>query len=151
MPDTILGDKSTAQSLEVGFQGVSSIETPGDTDWWRVFLKAGFRYQIWSEGAGSKNGTLADPYLVIYSSMGTFITYSDDIVTGVNRDSYILFTPNTSDYYYLSAEEYGNNAVGSYRVTVWQDELNSTATAATVAVDSITDLGRIGFQNDFSD
>ena len=151
MPDLIPGNKASTATLVVGTSTSSSIDTTGDTDWWRVQLFAGYRYQVWLEGYGSGNGTLNDPYLAAYNSDGVLLTSSDDIVQYTNRDSYVLVTPSYSGFYYFSAEEFGNNATGTYRITVWQDELASTSSAAIAAVNSISALRHVGWQSDFSD
>jgi subtilisin family serine protease len=151
MSDLVLGNKTSTATLVVGTSTSSSIDTSGDTDWWRVQLFTGYRYQVWLEGYGSGNGTLNDPYLAVYNSDGVLLASSDDIVQYTNRDSYVLVTPSYSGFYFFSAEEFGNNATGTYLITVWQDELASTASAAIAAVNSISALGHIGWQSDFSD
>ena len=112
MPDLIPGNKTSTAILVVGTSTSSSIDTTGDTDWWRVQLFAGYRYQVWLEGYGSGNGTLNDPYLAAYNSDGVLLASSDDIVQYTNRDSYLLITPSYNEFYFFSAEEYGNNATG---------------------------------------
>jgi len=151
MPDLIPGNKTSTATLVVGTSTSSSIDTTGDTDWWRVQLFAGYRYQVWLEGYGSGNGTLNDPNLAIYNSDGVLLSSSDDIVPYTNRDSYLSITPSYSGFYFFSAEEFGNNATGTYLITVWQDELASTSSAAIAAVNSISALGHVGWQSDFSD
>ena len=151
MPDLVLGNKTSTSTLVVGTSTSSSIDTAGDTDWWRVELFTGYRYQVWLEGYGSGSGTLIDPYLAIYNSDGVLLSSSDDIVLYTNKDSYLSITPSYSGFYFFSAEEYGNNATGTYLITVWQDELASTASAAIAAVNSISALGHVGWQSDFSD
>ena len=151
MPDLVLGNKTSTSTLVVGTSTSSSIDTAGDTDWWRVELFTGYRYQVWLEGYGSGSGTLIDPYLAIYNSDGVLLSSSDDIVLYTNKDSYLSITPSYSGFYFFSAEEYGNNATGTYLITVWQDELASTASAAIAAVNSISAVGRVGWQSDFSD
>ncbi|MEI7815979.1 MAG: S8 family serine peptidase [Desulfuromonadales bacterium] len=151
MADTIPGNTTSTQSLPIGTSASSAIEFIGDTDWWKVNLTYGFGYQIWVEGYGSGNGTLVDPYLGIYNSAGTFQYGVDDIVQYINRDSYTNTIPSASGTFFLSAQEYGGNAIGSYRITIWQDELASVASAATVAVNSVSAVGHIGWQGDISD
>ena len=151
MADTIPGNITSTQSLPIGTSASSAIDFVGDTDWWKVNLTYGFGYQIWSEGSGSGNGTLADPYLGIYNSAGTFQYGVDDIVQYINRDSYTNIVPSASGTFFLSAQEYGGDAIGSYTITIWQDELASVASAATVAVNSVSAIGHIGWQSDTSD
>jgi VCBS repeat-containing protein len=56
-----------------------------------------------------------------------------------------------ADYLFLSVEESGNNSLGSYTITIWQDEFNTISTAATISADSISEVGHIGWQGDTSD
>ena len=151
MADTIPGNASTLVSLNAtGISAnTSAIDSNGDTDWYRVTLTAGWNYQAWLEGLDSGQGTLADPYLALFNSAGTAVAFNDD-VSAQNRDSFLSYAPTTSGTFFLSAEELGHNATGSYKLTLESDALASTGSAATVSVNgSIT--GNIGFGNDTSD
>ena len=68
----------------------------------------------------------------------------------INWDAYLNFLPSVSGTYFISAEESGNNATGTYTLSVWQDQLASVATAATVSANSVT-TDRIGWRDDYSD
>jgi|AntAceMinimDraft_12_1070368.scaffolds.fasta_scaffold06413_3 subtilisin-like proprotein convertase family protein len=149
MADLIAGDSSTIYSLAINSSASSSIDYFGDTDWWRVSLTGGFGYQAWVEGWSSGGGTLFDPYLAVYNSAGVLQLYSDDISLS-NYDSYLSGVPSVSGTFYLSAEESGDSATGTYTITLWQDQLASTASAATIPVNSLV-TDRIGWQSDTSD
>jgi|GEM_PF-1213983 len=149
MPDSIPGNSSSTALLNVNSSASSAIDFAGDTDWWRVSLTVGYGYQFWLEGSSSFNGTLSDPYLGIYSASGSFLAGNGDMGS-FNRDSYYYGVPTASGTYFLSAEEQGTNATGTYRITAWQDQLDSTASAATILANAyVTD--RIGYQSDVSD
>ena len=149
MSSSIAGNVTTTANLTIGTTASGSLDFLGDTDWWRVSLTSGFAYQIWVEGSSSGQGTLADPYLAIYNSSGAFQHANNDYSLST-QDSYVSTSPNVSGTFYISVEEFGNNAIGSYRVTAWLDQLASTATAATISPNTqITD--RIGWQGDTSD
>jgi len=150
MADTILGSTSSTQVLAIGTSASSAIDFVGDTDWWKVNLVYGYRYQVWIEGYYENKGSLVDPFLSVYSGNGTF-AFSNDDVAALNFYSYSYVTPSSTGYLFLGASESGNNAAGTYTITIWQDELASTASAATIAVNSISEVGHIGWQGDASD
>lgn len=50
MADTIPGNSTSTQMLAVGTSANGTIDFYGDTDWWRVSLIYGFRYQVWVAG-----------------------------------------------------------------------------------------------------
>ena len=131
MADTIPGNTSSFQALTVGTSATSAIDFNGDTDWWRVTLQGGFAYQVWVEGFDSGGGSLGDPFLAIYNSAGVF-QHGNDNASFLTRDAYTSTVPNSTGTFFISAEEFGNNATGTYTITLWLDQLASTATAATV-------------------
>jgi subtilisin-like proprotein convertase family protein/subtilisin family serine protease len=120
-----------------------------DTDWYRIQLQAGYAFQIYLEGSASGLGTLWDPYVAVQNLAGNVLAWSDDIALS-NLDSNVHFIPSVSGTYFISAEESGNNATGSYLLTVWQDQLASASTAATLSANS-TIADRIGWGTDYSD
>ncbi len=149
MSAAIPGNTSTTATQEIGKTVSGSLDFLGDTDWYRVSLSTGFGYQTWVEGASTQHGTLVDPYLGIYNSGGTFLAGADDI-SASNKNAYYYFVPTATSTYYFSAGEFGDNATGTYKTTTWLDQLASTSSAATIAVNSmITD--RLGWQGDTSD
>ncbi|MCV2422134.1 S8 family serine peptidase [Paucibacter sp. DJ2R-2] len=149
MADTIPGDTTSTQQLGIGASATSAIDFVGDVDWWRMSLTKGYQYQLWVEGLSSGNGSLSNPYLGIYNSAGVFQLGNNDLSLYA-QDSYLTVVPSGSGTYFLSAEAFGNNAVGSYRVTLWQDELNSSASAATLGANAWVEE-RLGWQSDTSD
>jgi hypothetical protein len=124
MSDLIPGNTSSNTPIAIGSSVSGRLDFNGDTDWYRVQLQAGFGYQIWLEAASSGNGTLLDPYLAIYNSAGIFQHANNDSSL-FTRDAYLTTVPNGSGTFYISAEEFGNNGVGSYRVTAWLDQLTN--------------------------
>lgn len=89
-----------------------NIEVAGDADVFRVTLEAGQIYRFDLQGAGSGGGTLADPYLFLRNGAGAVLAQDDDAGTGL--DSRITFTATASGAHYLDAQEFGNNATGTY-------------------------------------
>ena len=134
MADTVPGNTSTTQTLNIGASASSAIDLAGDADWWRVSLLQGWGYRIWVEGAGTGHGSLLDPYLGFYSGTGTLLLSNNDRAPGV-LDSYLYATATAgSGTYFLSAEEFGHNATGTYTITIERDVLDNATTAASVAV-----------------
>jgi hypothetical protein len=148
--DAIAGNTTSTQTLTIGSSSFSAIDYIGDTDWWKVDLVSGYRYQVWIEGYWEGRGTLYNPYLGVYSTNGGF-SFANDDVSSLNFYSYAYLTPISTGFIFLSAEESGNNATGTYTITIWLDELASTASAATVSVNSVSGVGHVGWQGDVSD
>jgi Ca2+-binding RTX toxin-like protein len=149
MADTIAGNTSTLQTLQVGATASSAIDFFGDTDWWRVSLANGFQYQVWVEGVSAGLGTLGDPYLAVYNAFGNFL-FSNDDADFFTSDAFSYIAPSSGGTFYLSAEEFGNNGVGSYSITLWRDELPSAGSAASIPVNGSAE-GIIGWRGDTSD
>jgi len=149
MTTAIPGNISTTATITVNSVVSGSLDFTGDVDWWRASLITGYGYQIWLQGAPSGVGTLPDPYLGLYGSSGALLASNND-ASIINRDAYYYLTPTSTGTYFISAAQWGNSAIGTYKLTLWQDQLPSTATAATIAPNStVTD--RIGWQGDTSD
>ena len=149
MSAQIPGNVSSTASISVNSTLSGSLDSNGDTDWYRIQFQSGYAYQIWVEGFYSGLGTLVDPYVAVFSSTGAPLDAGNDISL-TNWDAFVTYVPTTAGTYFISAEEYGYNATGSYRLTVWQDQLSSIATAATIQSNTkVTD--RIGWGSDISD
>src|SRR5438045_3283419 len=90
MADDYSSDTGTTGSVSVGGSSTGSIETAGDTDWFKITLTAGHTYQFDLQGSATGQGTLADPFLRLRDGAGNSITFNDD--NGVNLDSRITYT-----------------------------------------------------------
>src|SRR6185312_687974 len=95
-----------------------SLETVGDRDWFSIQLAAGTVYSINLQGQHAGGGTLEDPYLRLHDSTGLLLAQNDDIVDGINRDSQLSFTAQTSGTYYLEAGAFDDSYTGSYKLGV---------------------------------
>lgn len=149
MSSAIVGNINTTANLAVGASAAGSLDFNGDTDWWRTSLAAGFGYQIWLWGSSSGLGTLIDPYLALFGSSGSSVAFNDD-VSAINRESYLYFAPTITGAYYLSAEEFNNNATGTYRITLRLDQISNVSSMATISPNSMA-TDRVGWQGDMSD
>lgn len=121
MDDEPTGGIDTALGLSVGGSVTGTIEEEGDDDVFAVSLVAGVTYQIDLEGDRTGAGTLIDPFLNgIFDSRGARVTAADDD-GGVRSNSRIIFTPDESGTYFISATNFNNAAfddVGTYTLFV---------------------------------
>ena len=110
--------------IETGTSRTGAISPPAypggawDYDTYNSTFIAGLTYSVAAKGAYSGNGTLVDPNLSLFDSNGTRIMYHDDIVQGVNRDATLSFKVNQTGVLTLGVGETGNNATGSYTLTL---------------------------------
>ncbi|MEQ9813771.1 MAG: PPC domain-containing protein [Azospirillaceae bacterium] len=117
--DTIGDTAATAGLLTVGGDGqFGAIETGGDRDWYSIQLNAGQPVTIEMLGDPSAEGTLPDPYLVLYDAGGAEVARNDDFY---NLESLISFTPATTGTYYVSAQAFADYT-GTYRLLAYAGE-----------------------------
>jgi hypothetical protein len=139
-----LGD-ATAPFGQVAINGSSTgnLEVTGDRDWFSIQVVAGASYLLNVQGQQAGGGTLEDPYLRVHNSSGALVAENDDIVLGVNRDSRLTFTANTTGVYYLEAGAFDDDYTGTYKVSAsvttptddFRDNLaDTTAPLGVVAV-----------------
>ena len=114
-----LGDTgSPVGSLTVNSTATGNLESAADRDWFAVQLTAGITYSITLTGAQGAGGTLADPYLFLHDATGKLVAENDDTVDGVNLDSLITYSVNSTGTYYVEAAAYRDALSGTYRVRV---------------------------------
>ena len=91
----------------------------GEYDSFNTTLISGLTYSVAAKGASSGNGTLGDPNLALYDSAGNRLLFNDDL-SGTNRDAQLTFkiAAGATAAYTLVVGEQGNNATGSYALTV---------------------------------
>jgi Ca2+-binding RTX toxin-like protein len=131
---------STATAGVVGINGFASgaIETPNDTDWFRVRLTAGHTYQFDLEGQSTFQSTLADPFLRLRDAFGNSILSDDD--AGIGFNSLITYTASTTGNYILSAGSAVTGQTGTYFLlatdvtSAGDDYAGTTATGGIVSV-----------------
>ncbi|HRO15450.1 MAG TPA: calcium-binding protein [Paracoccus sp. (in: a-proteobacteria)] len=122
--------------IDTGTTRSGSISFAGEYDTYTTTLIEGLTYSAAAKGASSGNGTLYDPNIALYDRNGTRLLDNDDVTPGSNRDGVITFRIGAggTDLYTLGVGETGNNATGSYRLTL-------SAGYATGANDSVTGTG----------
>lgn len=79
MSAQIPGNVSSTASISVNSNVSGSLESIGDTDWYRVQFQNGYAYQIWVEDFTSGLGTLVDPYVAVLSSTGAPLAAGNDV------------------------------------------------------------------------
>ena len=144
MADDFASNTSTTGSVSVGSSSTGNIEAAGDTDWFRITLTAGHRYQFDLQGSPTGQGTLADPFLRLRDSAGNSLASNDD--NGTNLNSRITYDATSSSTYYLSTGSSNvASGTGTYRVSaadvtpaVTDDFTSSTATTGSVSVGGST-------------
>ena len=105
MSAQIPGNVSSTASISVNSTLSGSLDSNGDTDWYRIQFQSGYAYQIWVEGFYSGLGTLVDPSVAVFSSTGVPLAAGNDISL-TNRDAFVTYVPLTAGTYFISAEEY---------------------------------------------
>lgn len=108
---------ATIYGMQVGDTFSGTLDVGDAADWVAIDLVAGQTYTIDLQGVDSGSGTLADPYLRLFDSTGTFVAFDDD--SGDGFESTLVFDATYTGTYYISAEEYFFST-GTYLVTVTQ-------------------------------
>jgi Ca2+-binding RTX toxin-like protein len=133
--DNVADDTSTTRTIEVnGTHIVSTIDTLGDQDFYKVELEAGRTYEIglYGKAAGPSGVLLSDAYIEMYDAAGNLLAYKDDggqTPSGqlYGLDAMMTFTPVTSGTYYINARGFDNtpadgsdngDVVGDYELFV---------------------------------
>ncbi|HEV2815915.1 MAG TPA: M10 family metallopeptidase C-terminal domain-containing protein [Allosphingosinicella sp.] len=146
--DTIPGDATTTQTVTVTPVGgaitdndiISTIDTIGDEDFFKVTLTAGTAYEfhLYSYGppatsdVGPSGSGLTDPYLELYAPDGTTMLVSadggaDTVYNEANSgfDVLLVYTPTESGTFYINARAFSNSpatdngdSVGDYQLAV---------------------------------
>ena len=110
-PVDIAGGTSTTASLGATTPQSSTIDMPGDQDWFRISLATGYRYDFTMTPGG---GSSLDCTLRLLDSNGLQISLNDD---AFNVTSHLSYLATTAGSYYISAQ--GNLAsFGAYSLSV---------------------------------
>ncbi|MFN3387867.1 MAG: M10 family metallopeptidase C-terminal domain-containing protein [Allosphingosinicella sp.] len=109
--DTVPGDTSTTHVLTIGAAPIiSTINAPGDQDFFRVELQAGVTYEFgqYQTRNGPSGVPLADAYLEIYDADGNLLSQADGggPFTPSGLDALLTFTATESGTYYINARSY---------------------------------------------
>ncbi len=127
--DNVADDTSTEERITVGGdRAISTINTPGDQDFYAIQLQAGVTYELAVYGTkqGFSGIALPDAYVEIYDAAGNLIAGTDggSPNNSLGLDARLTFTAPESGTYYVNArgfDEDGTNGddgdlVGDYEV-----------------------------------
>ncbi len=131
--DGVPNDTSSTQVLEIGgSSALSTINTPGDDDFYKVTLKAGETYEfgMYQTTSGPSGVPLFDPYVEIYDAQGNLLTSGDGGATTQRNtfnegfDVLLAFTAPKDGTYYINATSFdqapqdplGGESVGDYEL-----------------------------------
>lgn len=146
--DTVPGDTTSTATLAVGGNVQGSIDTAGDSDWYRITLVAGQTY-IFSTILG---GGLSDSILRLRDSAGTLIAENDDAISNSSFVfSEIRYTATTSGTFFLDVTGY-QSATGSFYLTstapVTDSIADSNATTASLILGAAASSGTLEANGD---
>ncbi len=129
--DDVADNIGTTATITVGAPSiVSTINTIGDQDFFKVELVAGRTYDIgqYAALAGPSGVPLADAYIELYDAAGNLVTTADGggPNTPQGLDALLTFTAQTSGTYYINARSFDQDAtngttgdeVGDYELFV---------------------------------
>ncbi len=142
VPDNIGGDTNSTATLTVGGPSViSTTNTIGDFDFYKVTLTAGQSYEIgmYAKDGGPNLVAHGDAFVEIYGASGNLIVSADGgaatLRNSVNSgfDVLLTFTPETSGTYFINARAFdqdpvnGTNGdfVGDYELFARQASANA--------------------------
>ncbi|HYE29115.1 MAG TPA: M10 family metallopeptidase C-terminal domain-containing protein [Allosphingosinicella sp.] len=112
VPDTIATTRTVAVD---GPSVISTIDTIGDQDFFRVELTADRIYDIgqYLVAGGPSGVPLSDAYIEIYDSAGNLLTTADGggPNTPSGLDALLTFIPKESGTYYINARAYDSEAI----------------------------------------
>jgi len=114
-PDTVGHTVGTASTVSVGSSITGNIDHANDQDWYAVTLSADTVYNFSLEGAATSAGTLSNPELHLYDSLGNYVR--SDYDGGVGANASLNYSPTTSGQYYISAQD-ALSATGSFLLEV---------------------------------
>ena len=144
------GDATTTATLTGNVDG--EISPAGDTDWYRLQVQTGTRYNLALAGIPGENGEALDPILVVYDSEGNQLAFNDDANNSLN--SALRYVPQQTGVVYVEARAFSSEATGAYRLGVSSEEVppddaaGDASTRARAAVGRTT-TGSIEYEGDF--
>jgi hypothetical protein len=143
------GDASTQATLSGNVDG--EISPAGDTDWFRLQVEQGQRYNLALAGIENAEGQALDPMLSIYDAEGNQLAFNDDAEGSLN--SALRYTPAQSGVVFVEARAFNSEATGAYRLGVSSgpvpadDVGNDASTRARIAAGR-TVTGNVEYEGD---
>lgn len=146
--DTVPGDTTSTATVAVGGNVQGSIDTAGDSDWYRITLVAGQTYTF----STILGGGLSDSILRLRDSAGNLIAENDDAISNSSFVfSEIRYTATTSGTFFLDVTGY-QSATGSFFLTstapVSDSIAASNATTASLTLGAAATSGTLEANGD---
>jgi hypothetical protein len=144
------GDASTTATLSEGQPAAGAFESEGDTDWYRLRVESGQRYELALNSVSESDEQAIDPVLVVYDGEGNQVAFNDDSEGSLN--SLLRYAPAQSGEVFVEAREFIGRA-GAYQLTVTATALpaddagNDASTRARAALGRDI-AGSIEYQGD---
>lgn len=143
------GDASTTARLDGTADG--EISPAGDTDWYRLAVQTGQRYNFALVGIANADGQTLDTMLGIYDAQGNQLAFNDDANGSLN--SALRFVPQASGDIFVEARGYSAEATGAYRLGVSAeaipaDDAGGDASTRARASAGRTTNGNIEYEGD---
>ncbi|MDD5340060.1 MAG: right-handed parallel beta-helix repeat-containing protein, partial [Candidatus ainarchaeum sp.] len=120
-PDAYEPDDSLGQANWIPANGSMqrhNFHSTSDVDYVKFNATAGYTYIVQTVTRNSSG--IIDTEMALFNASGTALAYSDDIVTGVNVSSRIMFRAAQNGTYYVGVDELYGNAGGVYDLFVQQ-------------------------------
>ena len=119
-PDDFGDSPDQAASLTPGASQQGLLLTAGDTDWFKLDLKADQHYRFLLRGADSNRGSLDDPFLELRDAAGTLIDSADGGT--LTRDAALGYRPSSDQTVHLVARASTAALTGTYTLTAYEPD-----------------------------
>jgi subtilisin family serine protease len=129
--DAIAGNTSTSAALSPSLPQNSTVDLPGDQDWFRISLTAGSRYDF---ALNATAGSSLNTYMRLLDVNGVQLAVNDD-AAGLN--SRLSFTATSNGTYYVSAQG-AAGTIGGYSLAVVQTVLADTIAGSSTTTATLT-------------
>jgi len=113
--DTVGATVGTASTVSLGSAVTGNIDYANDQDWYAITLSANTVYNFALQGSATAAGTLSNPELHLYDSLGSLVRSDYDGGAGTNAS--LNYGPTISGQYYISTQD-ALSATGSYKLDV---------------------------------
>lgn len=141
--DTILRNTSTTAVLGTGKSIASAVDVRGDSDWFKVTLKAGISYAFTVTGSGASG--LPDGDIFVRDANGTYLAGETNYSSATGL---VTFTPSAGGTYFIEVKDNASD-IGKYIVAnpSLDTVFNNTKTTSSILVGR-TLTGKIDVQQD---
>lgn len=117
------GDASTTATLTGNVDG--EISPAGDTDWYRLDVQTGRRYNLALAGIPNASGEALDTVLGVYDAQGNQLALNDDANGTLN--SALRYVPTASGTVFVEARAFSSDVTGAYRLGVSAEDMPADA------------------------